>query len=210
MWWNIVWEDLFSAPGSRADLHWKIFHITFNTPWGLHNMDNAQHLKILWLLGIPWRRTVHCKISCLNPDQDLISVDQSWFHFNEWEIFSRVIDARINDFELFQVNWVHSPGDFSRVPNPFYIAPQYLITTILYLAARPNSALGSIPPVNGCIVNLQDNLLWKLRKRTLVTEAKCKEGRVFCTKKEEYPDHCECLQFHPSVGHSYLIIRGRG
>ena len=25
------------------------------------------------LLGIPWRRTVHCKISCLNPDQDLIS-----------------------------------------------------------------------------------------------------------------------------------------
>ena len=114
-----------------------------------------------------------------------------------------MIDARINDFELFQVN---SPGVFSRVPNQFYIVPQYLITTILYLAARPNSALGSIPPVNGCIVNLQDNLLWKLRKRTLVTEAKCKEDRIFCTKKEEYPDHCEYPQIHPSVGR-YLIIR---
>ena len=114
-----------------------------------------------------------------------------------------MIDARINDFELFQVN---SPGVFSRVPNQFYIVPQYLITTILYLAARPNSALGSIPPVNGCIVNLQDNLLWKLRKRTLVTEAKCKEDRVLCTKKEEYPDHCEYPQIHPSVGR-YLIIR---
>ena len=60
MWWNIVWEDLFSALSSRADLHWKIFHITFNTPWGLYNTHNA-HLttsKNTRLLGIPWRRIV--------------------------------------------------------------------------------------------------------------------------------------------------------
>ena len=38
MWWNIVWEDLFSALSSRADLHWKIFHITFNSPWGLSTL----------------------------------------------------------------------------------------------------------------------------------------------------------------------------
>ena len=40
----------------------------------------------------------------------------------------------------------------------------------------------------------------------MVTEAKCKEDRSLRTKNEEYPDYCECLEFHPSVGR-YLIIQ---
>ena len=123
---------------SRADLHWKVFHITFNTPRGL---NIGQHLKILAIT----RRSIVKFPAQIWPDFDhslwlnaeilkLFSLD--WILTNE-RFFGWVIDATINDFELFQVN---SPVVFSPFSKQFYIVPLYLVTTILYLAARPNSA----------------------------------------------------------------------